>query len=233
MRRVLTWIFLLTALFAEENRLFAQNWTNLLTLNGNAATSAFFFNASEGFIGTGFYFTSSATPANIYYTHDGGTTWQQAQFPNPQIVGQVTDIYFRDRLHGWATIREALETGWSGIYHSKDGGRTWDFVHPAVFPGGIRETKRGVFYTDRDFNPGVIFSSDQGKTWANIVRTTEPLGIDFMDDATGFVTTQANALGPHLLTVDSGNHWTSFQTGSEAWTPYGDPITRNFFLASE
>src|ERR1019366_373881 len=42
-----------------------------------------------------------------------------------------------------------------------------------------------------------------------------------------------NALGPHLLTLDSGKSWTSVATHSEAWTPYGDPNTRNFFIASE
>jgi photosystem II stability/assembly factor-like uncharacterized protein len=208
----------------------AQNWKNILQLDGTFGASAFFFNASEGLIGTGHY--ASNIPAQIYYTNNGGASWRLTQFANPNIHGQVTDIYFRDRQNGWATISEFLETGWSGIYHSTDGGMTWARVKQAGFPAGIRETSRGVFYTDRDIDPGVMFSSDTGKTWTHVATTGTTLGIDFMDDSTGFVTTQA-AGGPHLYTTDGGASWQSITTSSEAWTPYGDPVSRSFFLASE
>ena len=211
---------------------YAQHWTNIFQLKGTYGASAFFFNAHEGLIGTGHY--QSGMPAQIYYTNDGGATWRLSQFANPNILGEVTDIYFRDRLHGWAAIREVYETGWSGIYRSTDGGETWTRIKQAGFPAGVRETSRGVFYTDRDDNPGVMFSSDTGKTWTHIATTVLALGIDFMDDANGFVTTQATSdLCPHLYTTDSGKTWRPIVTGTESWTPYGDPVSRNFFLASE
>jgi hypothetical protein len=208
----------------------AQDWTKVMQLTGTYGSSAFFFNAREGLIGTGHY--SGSIAAQIYYTNDGGTTWQLAQFANPDIRGEVTDIYFRDRQHGWATITESTQTGWSGVYRSTDGGESWTRVKQAGFPVGVRETGRGVFYTDQDAGAGVVFSSDTGKTWTPVAITETALGIDFMDDSTGFVTRQAPG-APHLYTTDGGKTWQSITTSSESWTPYADPISRSFFLASE
>ncbi|HWF43713.1 MAG TPA: choice-of-anchor D domain-containing protein, partial [Candidatus Kapabacteria bacterium] len=233
MRRALYWLTLISTLGFAQTAL-GQNWSKLLQLTGTNGSSAFFFNASEGLIGTGWYLFVSTTLATIYYTDDGGATWTQAKLPNPNIVGQVTDIYFHDRLNGWATICETSQTGWSGIYHSTDGGKSWSFVQPAIFPDGIRETSRGVFYTNRDVNPAIMFSSDQGKTWVQNAITGDPTGIDFMDDNTGFVSTQAfNSLDQYLLTTDGGVQWQAIPAGHEVWTAYGDPVTRTFFLANE
>jgi hypothetical protein len=233
MKRLLLYALIVSALLsAGVAKVYAQDWKNVLQLKGTIGASAFFFNGHEGMIGTGNYL--NATPAQIYYTNDGGSSWKLAQFANPNIRGQVTDIYFRDRLYGWATIREYTETGWTGVYRSTNGGETWARMKQAGFPVGIRETSRGVFYTDRDINAGVMFSSDTGKTWTHIATTIQALGIDFMDDTTGFVTTQAtSALCPYLLTTNGGKTWQSITTSSEAWTPYGDPFSRSFFVTSE
>ncbi len=65
-----------------------------------------------------------------------------------------------------------------------------------------------------------------------LATTGTALGIDFIDDSIGFVTSQAVS-APHLYTTDGGRSWQPITTSSEAWTPYGDPISKSFFLASE
>ncbi|HEY3876711.1 MAG TPA: choice-of-anchor D domain-containing protein, partial [Candidatus Kapabacteria bacterium] len=115
-----------------------------------------------------------------------------------------------------------------------DAGKSWNLIRQGQFPVAIRETGRGVYYTDRDLDPGVMFSNDTGKTWVNIATTVQALGIDFMNDAVGFVSSQATStLCPHLLTTDSGKTWQSIAATSEAWTPYADPVTQTVLLASE
>jgi len=229
MRRLSLFVLVFTALASNAG---AQSWTRVLQFTDNTiGSAAYFFNAREGLIGTGHY--RSGTPIRILYTEDGGTTWRDAALPNPNIKGQVSDIYFRDRSSGWATIIENAESGWSGVYHSSDGGKSWSRILQSAFPVSVRETSRGVYYVEHNNGPGVYFSSDQGKSWRSIGSTVEALGLDFIDDQTAIVTTQANSQDPILITTDAGQNWQSYPTQAEAWTPYGDPITRSFFLASE
>ncbi|GEM_PF-3385232 len=233
MRRwVVLSIVLCAALVCGNASSYAQNWKKVLQLDSTFGSSAFFFNGNEGVIGTGHY--QSGLPARIYYTNDGGVTWHRSRLINPNIAGQVTDLYFRDRLHGWATICEFAEKGWSGVYHTTDGGLTWDRAVQAGFPVGVRETKRGVFYTDRNINNGVSYSSNGGKTWRQVGVSATALGIDFIDDQNGFVVSQAiSVIEPHLITTDGGLDWQTINATPECWSVYGDPITRSFFLASE
>ncbi|HEY3876638.1 MAG TPA: hypothetical protein VGM92_14270, partial [Candidatus Kapabacteria bacterium] len=115
MRRAIYLLLVLCAIFCTR-MLHAQDWQPVLKLNGTFGSCAFFRNEQTGWIGTGSYL--SAIPAQIYWTTDGGSTWQRAQFTNPNILGQITDIYFRSADEGWATLCEYRETGWSGVYHT-------------------------------------------------------------------------------------------------------------------
>jgi hypothetical protein len=192
----------------------------------------YFFNASEGLIGTGNYLGGSI--ASIYYTTNGGARWIRAELPSTSIVGEVTDIFFRDSASGWATLTEATPTGWSGIYHTTDRGRTWKLIHQAGFPVGIRETSRGIFYTDRDISSGVNLSTDGGRSWRNVFDLSSCLGIDFYDDDNGFATSQAYSSPPaHIATTDGGMTWHYVPTNAEAWTVLADPERKMFLLSSE
>src|SRR6476659_4816699 len=101
-------VLLCLFLFAHAGISIGQpHWKKVLTLSGTTGASAFFFNASEGFIGTGNYLTGGS--ASILYTSDGGKSWKKCTLSNPFVQGQVTDIHFLDHTTGWATIHEVPE----------------------------------------------------------------------------------------------------------------------------
>lgn len=208
----------------------AQNWVEVTPLP-NRGSAAHFFNANEGVVGTGEYLL--ANPARIYYTLDGGKTWNLSAMPN-YVGGQVTDIWFKDRKNGWATLTQASNTGWSGIYKSTDGGVSWVLVKQSNFPVTVRETAKGVFYTDRGAsNSGVYASTDGGETFRLASANPAPLGIDFLDQDHGYVTSEATDGAPHLLTTDGGTTWQPYDRKMEAWTVFADVATKSFVYSAE
>ncbi len=204
-------------------------WVKVFTAP-TTVTSGYFFNEDIGFIGTGIY-VSTGTPAAIYYTTDGGRSWTRSLMPNQNITGQFTDIWFRDRNVGYALLKQGNEKGWSGVYRTVDGGLSWDLIHQADFGVAIRETKRGIFFTDRFF--GIKRSVDNGLTFQNVKPAFGSLGLDFLDDNIGYATGEAVNGAPHHKTTDGGNTWEEVLTFHESWTPYADPATRKIFYASE
>lgn len=221
-------IFVLGMVAALAGAASAQHWQKVLSLPSSGSAAAF-INASVGCIGTGNY--GAGTPAQIWYTTNGGTTWTQSILPNPRTVGQVTDIYFHNDLSGWATIQESIEHGWSGIYHTVDGGRTWQLTYQAIFPVSIRETGKGVFYTDR--YTGVKRSVDGGNTFVTILASAGALGLDFMNDNVGIVTTEGDVTMPYYTTIDGGVNWLPYDARREAWGAFADGATKRLFFSSE
>src|SRR5438270_431196 len=100
----------------------AQHWQRIFSLP-SVGSAACFYNPAVGCIGTGDY--PGANLAQIFWTTDGGQTWTRSLLPNMGMFGEVTDLFYYDRLTVWATIREYLDRGWSGIYKSTDGGRSF------------------------------------------------------------------------------------------------------------
>ncbi len=206
----------------------AQNWSKVFTAP-TLCSSAFFSNPNEGCVGTGNY--PGGFPAQIYYTRNGGATWNRSLIPNMQLLGQVTDIFFKDKLNGWATIREAIEHGWSGVYKTIDGGETWQLWYQADFPVAIREIPTGIFFTDRSL--GIKRSVDGGQTFQVVAASNGALGLDFMNDRIGISSSEGKVTDPLYITLDGGNTWNSFVTKREAWSTFGDFATKRLFIASE
>lgn len=228
MKRLLV-LFFLAVVCCSEVR--AQDWQIVGTVTGRGS-AAFFWNADEGIIGTGEYL--SGVPARLYYTTDGGKIWNISILPNQNIQGQVTDIYFKDRQTGWCTITEAALAGWSGLYRSTDGGKSWKMMRQSQFPCGVRENSKGVYFTDRGASgTGIIHSADQGKTFSIAAVNSAPLGIDFIDDQRGYVTSEATSSAPHMITTDGGTTWNTIVNRVEAWGVIGVPSTNSFVYASE
>ncbi len=225
-RRYSISVFLFLTLLSA--RVSAQHWTRVFTLP-NLGSAAFFYNPNIGCIGTGSY--PGGFIAQIYYTTDGGNSWTRSLMPNMNLLGQITDIYFTDRWNGWATVHERLEQGWSGVYKTSDGGKSWDLSYQAEFPVTVRQTIRGIFLTDR--YRGIRRSTDGGLTFPVVIETGAALGLDFLDDNIGFSSSEGNGLAPPYVTFDGGDNWTPYSTIHEAWTTFADVATKQFFYSSE
>jgi len=198
-------------------------------LPGQLGSAAAFYNSNVGCIGTGNY--PGGNPAQIYYTTDGGNTWTRALMPNMNLYGQITDIFYYDRWNAWAIMRESNEHGWSGLYKSIDGGKTWQLWFQAEFPVSVRQTSRAIFFTDR--YAGIRRSTDGGQTFPVIAPSSGSLGLDFYDDNNGISSSEGQPRAPTYVTTDGGSTWTTFDLQHEGWTAYADFATKRLFIASE
>lgn len=226
--RFVSFISLCVLLVICRTEASAQHWTKVLSVPSVGSAGAF-TNADHGCIGTGDY--SSGAAIQIWFTSDGGAHWTRSLLPNMRLYGQVTDMAFRDELNGWATIQESIEHGWSGLYRTYDGGRTWQLWTQATFPVSIRITGRGIFYVER--YAGIKRSTDDGLTFTNILFSGGALGLDFMNDNVGIMTTEGDPSQPYYTTVDGGQNWLPYQARRESWGAFADPASKKLFFSSE
>jgi hypothetical protein len=225
-RRTLISFFFLLALSATSS--YAQHWKIIFKVP-STGSAASFYNPDIGCIGTGNY--PAGYFGQIYYTTDAGRSWTRSLIPNMDFVGQVTDLYYVDRWNVWATLVEKNEHGWSGIYKSIDGGKTWKLWYQAVFPVSIREIKSGIFYTDRYL--GIRRSIDGGNTFQTVAPSGGALGLDFLDNNIGISSSEGNSADPTYVTGDGGNNWVPFNLRHEGWTSFADAATKKLFISSE
>lgn len=128
-------------------------------------------------------------PSVLYFSSDGGETWQQTYQGLP-----LGDVQFFDAQHGWA---RALED----YFRTSDGGRTWTqipmpvtsrlyeaaFIDPLNGWASIVSGEAGAPGSYR-----IVQTSDGGETWtddpAQIPDHQVPNQLEFVDAETGWFT---------------------------------------------
>lgn len=134
-----------------------------------------FVDSVHGWIGCTGPGAASTAAKTIFQTLDGGLTWrlvaQTHGFPDtsPPGVGAlswggtVTDLHFFDATTGWLDF----DGPQSFVYHTDDGGQTWDPVNDGV-GGGIAH----LFFTDptHGWAWGGVFlrTTDGGAHWQQV-----------------------------------------------------------------
>jgi photosystem II stability/assembly factor-like uncharacterized protein len=145
----------------------------------------------------------------LFYTDDGGDTWQQQSVPEPN----GTPLFLRFTTDGVGFLvehRDILKPGpdWSRIYISQDYGRSWNFA--MEFDCGLNaflvDHANRIYVGDDQGN--VKKSEDGGRSWVQIAQLNEAVHVVTFDDrGYGFIAGDSESA---LVSRDWGSSWTEY-----------------------
>ena len=142
--------------------------------------------------------------SRLFRTNNDGQTWETLQ-----LDVFLRDVYFVTPEIGWAIARKDLRDTFFNVYHTQDGGQTWELqLDENVDPG--------LFFLDSTTGwvPACQFmhhTPDGGKTWVKQAEIHWPWGgtcldgVFFRDPLHGW----AFALSWGIKTIDGGQSWES------------------------
>ena len=150
----------------------------------------------------------------------------------PRATYGLTDVYFADATHGWATGYDNVKNE-AVLLRTADGGRSWQTKRPSQAGAYsvnalTRASGGGLWVAGSEGWDGSLIatSADSGVKWSyRSVPTLEYLlGIDAATKTTGFA---AGTGGVLLRTTDAGKTWKAVATA-----PHGDLFGLDFTSAA-
>jgi photosystem II stability/assembly factor-like uncharacterized protein len=143
----------------------------------------------------------------IYYSGDGGTTWDKQESPVQKDKILLTDCEFIDTKTGW------IPGLYGTMLHTTDGGQTWQAQEtPADNETGSTFHLFSVDFVDKqngwavgEWNT-VLRTTDAGATWQRISEVQDLVlsNIDMADTRYGWIVGEAGLI---LHTRDGGQTW--------------------------
>lgn len=192
-----------------------KHWTaiNIGLPSKGVSTGAQFFNANDGlcFLLCKTHSVNGNHNPEIYYTHDGGQTWQ-INIYNNTLYGDITKFSFADNLTGWATGAN------NNLFVSQtyDGGLTWQTKELNKM-GGSGTGIKFLSMTDGILlsNDTILVTADGGDTWT---KSKFPFAynissFDFAEDNTGYFVVDNSV----YATKDKGATWQTIYTSSNLY----------------
>ncbi|RPI14110.1 MAG: T9SS C-terminal target domain-containing protein [Ignavibacteriae bacterium] len=180
------------------------NWVNKLP--PTAPYDLFFFNADSG------WYCSQMSSADIRFTTDGGTTWQQR---GSGIVSLVYRLFFMNFNTGWCG-------GNSFVHKTTNAGINWTQI--GVFNSNVGSV---YFYNQNTgwaglSNGKVAYTSNGGNNWTYQNTPVEGVtygitDLQFFDNLRGFAGNKSNKI---LKTYNGGQTW-----GYQIDTGYSERIS--------
>ena len=146
-----------------------------------------FINATTGFILVGRGAAAGSQAVDVYYSADGGVSWNQVYSMVPgagdnvntlPFSGQKSGFAFLDNSHGWVGGSIPMD-GYVYLFASSDGGHVWakqDVALPVGYETAMTEVGSAKFFSNtdgilpvrlmKDQTAFVFFiSHDSGSTW--------------------------------------------------------------------
>lgn len=212
--------------FFNENEGFAYGKNMLFaTVNGGKTWSKRYIP------GEGMFLTPndgiSAVMNTVYVTKNGGRSWQPVQTDLDQNAWLSNDywgdLHFINMNEGWATVADKSKSAFvSSIFHTNDGGETWEKQFDGTRVGNRIEFS-DLFFLDSKTGWGsgllisnaywnvVVGTSDGGKTWFQTIVGDNKfsqgiLKVIFMNPKSGWA---LGRLGDLYHTNDGGHTWKS------------------------
>jgi photosystem II stability/assembly factor-like uncharacterized protein len=166
----------------------------------------------------------------LWYTSDGGSTWQPADLSPPSCVDQgfmpVATAFPAPASLTVSSGTAALLVGCDGYLMSGDSGRSWALLHDPL--SGRPSVVRGVGSTtflmeamvDSDRTVTVATSRDGGSTWSQLAASGLPAdpvleSLELSPSGTAWITVgSAGASWQRLfVSTDGGQHWMNRSPG--------------------
>ena len=146
-------------------------------------------------------------------------TGNWVELPNAPVVTRFNDIQFLNENQGWAV------NGWGQIYHSPDGGETWEmqFEQPNShfrsvgffdeLNGWVGNVGEGEFGATDSTN--LYYTEDGGASWSPFNDFSGPspnglCGIQVINDSVLYAVGRVRGPGFFVKTLDKGANWTSY-----------------------
>ncbi len=229
-------ISLLCSAFAEHGY---SSWKKVRQFN-DVVSCGYFFDADNGIIGLGEFFTGSSDhlgnqPLQIFWTSDGGITWTASKIPSGG-RGRITSISMQNRLEGYAAVYSNQYSLWK----TTDGGISWQDHTQNNFDLStcVYATSKAIVKTIWGGNLGGR-SIDGGRSYSNQFsggNANQSNGVDFADDLNGVVTMgPTSVFNPSVawFTTDGGVTWTPGDNLPESWGVIAIRDTKTFLALSE
>lgn len=165
---------------------------------------------------------------NIYYTTDGGATWNLCSalpFANNESVAAIAIFAYGRNSYRILAVKEAPSGGQGEVAYSDDFGATWTNVNLGGATAGHGATGANALCVLNERNiwlasaAGYIYrSTDGGASWeeqdAGVLTSNDYSAVHFIDDQFGVATGKSGIVA---VTTDGGRLW------SLATAPSGAP----------
>jgi photosystem II stability/assembly factor-like uncharacterized protein len=163
---------------------------------------------------------------SIWYTTDGGLSWQKGSYIHDKQEGQPLRGYFLNKDVAWVggTMGE--------VYRTRDGGKTWSVqtvAKGAAFAGVFLLNEQAGWLSDSN-SKALYRTEDGGISWQPVSIMAEDISINsiyFTDAKDGWAVGQTlinhrSKSGVVFHTLDGGQHWEIIHIGEN--DPFFDSV---------